>query len=56
MRLHFGNVDELTDPIYASTPKPKHLLATIEIQTSDEPLYRTFFTELAHLSDRPISS
>ena len=29
---------------------------TVEISTPDEPLYRAFFTELAHLSDRPIGS
>ncbi|MCZ4119604.1 hypothetical protein [Streptomyces sp. H39-S7] len=54
-RLHFGNVEELGAPIYASTASSRHLLATVEIPTADEPLYRAFFTELAHLSDRPIA-
>ncbi|KPI17221.1 hypothetical protein OK074_8196 [Actinobacteria bacterium OK074] len=53
IRLHFGNVEELDEPIYASTTSSRHLLHTIEIQTTDEPLYRAFFTELAQLSDRP---
>ncbi|WP_406127572.1 hypothetical protein [Streptomyces sp. NBC_00989] len=55
-RLHFGHVEELDEPIYASTTSSKHLLVTVEIRTADEPLYRAFFTELAHLSDRPIAS
>lgn len=55
-RLHFGNVEELDEPIYASTTSSRHGLVTVEIQTTDEPLYRAFFTELAHLSDRPIAS
>ncbi len=55
-RLHFGNVDQLDEPIYASTTSSRHLLITVEIPTTDEPLYRAFFTELAHLSDRPIAS
>lgn len=54
-RLPFGNVEQLDEPIYASTSSSRHLLITIEIPTTDEPLYRAFFTELAHLSDRPIS-
>ncbi|WOX09144.1 hypothetical protein [Streptomyces sp. N50] len=55
-RLHFGHVEELDEPIYASTTSSKHMLVTVEIQTTDEPLYRAFFTELAQLSDRPIAS
>lgn len=47
--------EQLDEPIYASTSSSRHLLITIEIPTTDEPLYRAFFTELAHLSDRPIS-
>lgn len=54
-RLHFGNVEQLDEPIYASTTSSRHLLATVEIPSTDEPLYRAFFTELAHLSDRPIA-
>jgi hypothetical protein len=53
-RLHFGNVDELDEALYASTTSSKHLLATVEIQTSDEPLYRGFFTELARQADRQV--
>ena len=55
-RLNFGHVEELDEPIYASTTSSKHMLVTVEIQTTDEPLYRAFFTELAQLSDRPIAS
>ncbi|WP_158711572.1 hypothetical protein [Streptomyces xylophagus] len=55
-RLHFGNVEQLDEPIYASTTSSKRLLVTVEIATADEPFYRAYFTELAHLSDRPIAS
>ncbi|MET9566598.1 hypothetical protein [Streptomyces tauricus] len=54
-RLHFGDVEQLDEPICASTRSSRQLLITIEIPTTDEPLYRAFFTKLAHLSDRPIS-
>ncbi|MFI0730555.1 hypothetical protein ACH4S9_16435 [Streptomyces sp. NPDC021225] len=55
-RLHFGNIAHLDEPLYAPKTQPGHLLATIEIPTADEPLYRTYFTRLAHVSDRPIVS
>lgn len=55
-RLDFGHVEQLDEPIYGGTTSSEHLLATVEIPTADEPLYRAFFTELAHLSDRPISA
>jgi hypothetical protein len=55
-RLHFGHVEDLGEPIYASTTSSRRLLVTVEIPTTDEPLYRAFFTELARLSDRPIAS
>jgi hypothetical protein len=55
-RLHFGHVEDLAEPIYASTTSSRHGVVTVEIQTTDEPLYRAFFTELAHLSDRPVAS
>ncbi|MFI5710132.1 hypothetical protein [Kribbella sp. NPDC051620] len=55
-RLHFGNVDELDEPLYASTTKHSHLLATVEIQSGDEPLYRAFFTELARQADRRVGA
>lgn len=55
-RLHFGNVEDLDEPIYANTTSSRRLLVTVEIQTTDEPLYRAFFAELALLSDRPITS
>ncbi|MBW4719395.1 hypothetical protein [Saccharothrix obliqua] len=53
-RLHFGHVEQLDEPIYASTTSSRHLLMTVEIPTTDEPLFRAFFTELAHLAGRPI--
>jgi len=37
-RLHFGNIEDLDEPIYASTTSSRHLLVTVEIQTTDEPL------------------
>jgi hypothetical protein len=55
-RLHFGNVEQLDEPIYASTTSSKRLFHAVDIPTTDEPLYRGFFTELAHLSDRPIAA
>ncbi|WP_159037246.1 hypothetical protein [Streptomyces specialis] len=55
-RLHFGHVEQLDEPLYASTTSSRHLLATVEIPTADEPLYRAFFAELASLSGRPIAS
>ncbi|WP_280880575.1 hypothetical protein [Streptomyces pseudovenezuelae] len=55
-RLHFGHVEQPDEPIHASTTSSGHRLATVEIQTADEPLYRAFFTELARLSDRPIAA
>ncbi|MGW2288398.1 hypothetical protein [Streptomyces phaeochromogenes] len=54
-RLHFGHIAQLDEPIYASKTDPGRLLVTIEIPTTDEPLYRAYFTRLAHLSDRPIA-
>lgn len=53
-RLHFGNIAQLDEPIYASKTRPGRLLVTIEIPTTDEPLHRAYFTRLAQLSDRPI--
>ncbi|MFE2035067.1 hypothetical protein ACFXBB_17805 [Streptomyces scopuliridis] len=44
-RLHFGNVEQLDEPVYASTTSSRQLLATVEIQATDEPLYRAFFAE-----------
>ena len=55
-RLHIGNIEELDEPIYASTTSSRRLLINFEIPTTDEPLYRAFFTELAQLADRPIGS
>lgn len=55
-RIHFGNVDELDEPLYATKTDRGHLLATVEIATADEPLYRSFFTELARVSDRPVGA
>ncbi|MDV9173638.1 hypothetical protein R6V09_26500 [Streptomyces sp. W16] len=54
-RLHFGNVAELDEPLYASKTSRGRLLVTVDIPTTDEPLYRAFFTRLGHLSDRPIT-
>jgi hypothetical protein len=53
-RLYFGNVEQLDEPLYASAPG--QLLAMVEIQTADEPLYRAFFTELARRSDRRVGA
>jgi hypothetical protein len=53
-RLYFGNVTELDEPLYASAPG--QLLAMVEIQTADEPLYRAFFTELARQADRRVGA
>ncbi|MFE3138173.1 hypothetical protein [Streptomyces scopuliridis] len=44
-RLYFGNVEQLDEPVYASTTSSRQLLATAEIQATDEPLYRAFFAE-----------
>ena len=55
-RLHFGNVADLDEPLYASKTEVGHLLTKVEIQTADEPLYRAFFTELARQSDRRIGA
>lgn len=55
-RLHFGNVDELDEPLYASTTSSKHLFVTVEIQSADEPRYRAFFTELAQRADRRVGA
>jgi hypothetical protein len=32
-RLHFGHVEQLDEPIYASTTSSRHLLMTVEIPT-----------------------
>lgn len=53
-RLHFGNIKELDEPLYATLTGAKHLLTKVEIQTGDEPLYRAFFTELARQADRRV--
>jgi hypothetical protein len=55
-RLHFGNIDQLDEPLYASTKSSRHGIVTVEIATTDEPLYRSFFAELARASDRPITA
>ncbi|GAB3928581.1 hypothetical protein GCM10029976_026640 [Kribbella albertanoniae] len=51
--LYFGNVEHLDEPLYASAPGK--MPWRIEIQTADEPLYRAFFTDLAHRFDRRIA-
>jgi hypothetical protein len=55
-RLLFGTVEELDEPLYASSLDPGHLLAAIEIQTADEPRYRAFFTELARQAGRRVGA
>jgi hypothetical protein len=55
-RLHFGNIKELDEPLYATLTEAKHLLTKVEVQTSDEPLYRAFFTELARGADRRVGA
>jgi hypothetical protein len=52
-RLYFGNVEHLDEPLYATAPG--QLLAMVEIQTTDEPLYRAFFTDLARRANRRIA-
>ncbi|MFK4086256.1 hypothetical protein ACI2LF_19255 [Kribbella sp. NPDC020789] len=52
-RLHFGNVEHLDDPLYASARG--RLLAMVEIAPTDEPQYRAFFTELARRTNRRIA-
>lgn len=51
--LYFGNVEQLDEPLYGSAPGK--MPWRIEIQTADEPLYRAFFTELAHQFGRRIA-
>jgi hypothetical protein len=53
-RLHFGNIAELDEPLYARLTGARHLLTKVEIQTGDEPLFREFFTELARQADRRV--
>ncbi|MGW4698138.1 hypothetical protein ACWEO1_37835 [Kitasatospora cineracea] len=54
-RLHFGIAEDLGEPLYGSVPGSGPVFFRHEIPTADEPLYRAFFAELAHLADRPIS-
>ncbi|WP_161624819.1 hypothetical protein [Streptomyces spectabilis] len=46
--------DDLGEPIYGSVPGAGPVFFRHEIPTADESLYRAFFSELAHLADRPI--
>ncbi|MFB7527459.1 hypothetical protein ACFC0C_04265 [Streptomyces sp. NPDC056178] len=55
-RLCFGTAEDLGEPVYGSVPGAGPVFFRDEIPTADEPLYRAFFTELAHLADRPIAS
>ena len=55
MLLHFSHIQDPDEPIYGRLMSSVYSLATVEIPMADEPLYRAFFTELAHLSDRPIA-
>ncbi|MFE2943766.1 hypothetical protein ACFXKG_32640 [Streptomyces sp. NPDC059255] len=55
-RLYFGIAEDLGEPVYGSVPGSGPVFFRHEITTADEPLYRAFFTELAHLADRPIAS
>ncbi|TCC27166.1 hypothetical protein [Kribbella speibonae] len=52
--LHFSYVEDLDEPIYTRLMTSVCSLSTVEITMADEPVYRAFFTELAHLSGRPI--
>ncbi|MEU1784909.1 hypothetical protein ABZ553_03115 [Streptomyces sparsogenes] len=54
-RLYFGIAEDLGEPSYGSVPGVGPVFFRHEIPTADEPLYRAFFTELAHLADRPIA-
>lgn len=56
IRLYFGIAEDLGEPIYGSVPGSGPVIFRHEIPTANEPLYRAFFTELAHLSDRPVAS
>ncbi|NEA36430.1 hypothetical protein [Streptomyces sp. SID13031] len=53
-RLHFGNIKELDEPLYAGLTGAQHLLTKVEIETADEPRYRAFFSELARQADRRV--
>jgi hypothetical protein len=55
-RLCFGTAEDLGEPVYGSVPGAGPVFFRHEIPTADEPLYRAFFTKLAHLADRPIAS
>ncbi|MFF2410780.1 hypothetical protein [Streptomyces sp. NPDC058092] len=55
-RLCFGIAEDLGEPVYGSVPNSGPVFFRHEIPAADEPLYRDFFTELAHLADRPIAS
>jgi hypothetical protein len=55
MLLHFSHIQHPDEPIYGRLMNSVYSLATVEIPMSDEPAYRAFFTELAHLSNRPIA-
>ncbi|TDD45926.1 hypothetical protein E1263_37615 [Kribbella antibiotica] len=52
--LYLFNVEDLDEPLYASAPG--RLPFRVEIQTADEPLYRAFFTDLAHRFNRRVDA
>jgi hypothetical protein len=52
--LHFGNVEQFGEPLYAPATERGQLLAKVDIAAADEPRYRAFFAELARLADRSI--
>lgn len=53
--LHFSYVEDPDEPIYNRLMTSVYSRTTIEITMADEPVYRAFFTELAHLTGRPIN-
>ncbi|GAA3139789.1 hypothetical protein JOF29_000362 [Kribbella aluminosa] len=53
--LHFSYAEDPGQPIYARLMSSVYSVATVEIPMADEPTYRAFFTDLAHLSNRPVA-
>ncbi|WP_405057462.1 hypothetical protein OG474_32650 [Kribbella sp. NBC_01505] len=52
--LYFGNIQQPDELLYASASDK--MPWRIEIRTTDEPLYRAFFTDLAHRISRQVGA